>query len=169
MAGRRKQRGFRLSAEQQRQQRLAESLKGFRDRRGKNSALYLLLSASTGFMAGFDARSIRQRVRDSMAAVRIQGFRIADADIWHVLAANLHALRDGAEVQVLARELGADRQLVNFAFKQVLRDCLAERRLNPELLAKLNALRLCVSLPKLGWDDRRLAEARVRVEKEGTL
>ena len=155
------------SAQQKREQALMEMLEGKQDRRRQNSVLFLLLSSSTQFMTGFDAKQVRQRVGESLRVIRSSGFRIADSDIWHVLASNIYSLKGPQEVSALAQELDVDRQLVNFAVREVLDRCRNERRLTLLLLEKLNALRSCVLLPPLLWDDRRLNDARIRAEKEG--
>ena len=167
MGGRWRSQRIKLNAQQKREQSLAEFLKGLQDRRGKSSALYFLLSSSTQFMAGFSPQQVRRRTRDSLLAVRRSNFRIADSDIWHVLASNVHALEGPEEAFVLAQELSVDRQLVNFAVRQALGHCVDGHKLTPQLLDKLNALRACVSLPALLWEDRRLAEARAYAENEG--
>ena len=155
------------SAREKREQVLTELLQGKQARRGQDSVLFLLLSSSTQSMAGFNAKQVQMRVRDSLAVIRRLRFRIADSDIWHTVASNIHALPGPEEICVLARELCVDRQLVNFAVKQVLRQCTDSCLLTPGLLGKLNALRAFVKLPVLEWDDERLAEARAHAGKEG--
>ena len=169
MGGRWRSQRIKLNAQQKREQSLAEILKGVEDRRGKNSALYFLLSGSTQSMAGFSAQQIRRHTRDSLRVVRRSNFRVADSDIWHALASNIHALEGPEEARVLAQELSVDRQLVNFAVRETLRHCGNSHRLTPQLLEKINALRAYVSLPALLWEDRRLAEARAYAEKVGAL
>ena len=169
MGGRWRSRRIKLNVQQKREQGLAEILEGLQDRRGKNSPLYFLMSSSTQSMANFSTQQVRRHTRDSLLVIRRSNFRVADSDIWHALASNVHALRGPEEAFVLAQELSVDRQLVNFAVREALKHCVGGQKLTPQLLEKLNALRACVSLPALLWEDRRLAEARAFAEKEGAL
>jgi len=153
------------SAREKSEQVLEEMLQKRQDHRGQDSVLFLLLSGSTQSMAGYNAKQVKERVRDSVEVIRRLRYRIADSDIWHTLATNIHTLPSSEEFVVLADELLADRYLANSTLKQVLKDCLGEHRLTPELLGKLNALRVFVQLPVLEWQDERLAKARARAEE----